>query len=122
RDWQRSAAGDDRKRLHLREEPLAARAACPPQHPPSDGRTLPGSHERQGRTHPPDDGPRMGLRTRLPLTSTTQPGTATLARPLQPATTAQLTQRPATDQPRSQRPWVGQLAAESREERDEPDG
>ena len=35
---------------------------------------------------------------------------ATLARPLQPATATQLTRRPAPDQPRSQRPWVGHLA------------
>ncbi len=34
---------------------------------------------------------------------------ATLARQLQPATATQLTQQPATHQPRSQRPWVGQL-------------
>jgi hypothetical protein len=51
----------------------------------------------------------VGLRGRLPLTSTTQPGPATLARPLQPAQTAQLARRPAPDQPRSQRPWVGHL-------------
>ena len=38
-----------------------------------------------------------------------QPRAATLARPLQPATTTQLTRRPAPDQPRSQRPWAGQL-------------
>src|SRR5579864_541950 len=52
----------------------------------------------------------MGIRTRLPHPSTTQPGPATLARPLQPATATQLTRRPATNQPRSQRPWVGHLA------------
>jgi transposase-like protein len=34
---------------------------------------------------------------------------ATLARALQPAQTTQLARRPAPDQPRSQRPWVGQL-------------
>ena len=51
----------------------------------------------------------MGLRARLPLTSTTPPGAATLARPLQPAKATQLARRPATNQPRSQRPWVGQL-------------
>ena len=41
-----------------------------------------------------------------------QPGAATLARPLQPATATQLARRPTPDQPRSQRPWVGQLASE----------
>jgi transposase InsO family protein len=44
-----------------------------------------------------------------PLTTTTQPSAATLARPLQHAKAAQLARRPATDQPRSQRLWVGQL-------------
>jgi hypothetical protein len=34
----------------------------------------------------------------------------TLAQPLQHTKTAQLARRPATNQPRSQRPWVGQLA------------
>ncbi len=48
----------------------------------------------------------------LPLTPRTQPGPATLARPLQPATAPQLTRRPAPDQPRSQRPWAGQLSTE----------
>ena len=36
------------------------------------------------------DGPRVGLRPRLRLTSTTQPGAATLARALQQAKTTQL--------------------------------
>ena len=34
--------------------------------------------------------------------------------PLQPAKTTQLARRPATHQPRSQRPWVGQLATRRR--------
>src|SRR5439155_715657 len=110
----RREAADDRQRLHLREEPLPARAARPPGHPPPHHRALPATHQRQGRTLPPNDGTRMGLRTRLPLTSTTQPSLATLAPPLQPATTAQLTWRPATNQPRSQRPWVGQLVRQRR--------
>ena len=42
---------------------------------------------------------------------------ATLARPLQPDTTTQLTRRPAPDQPRSQPPWVGQLASEPGQQR-----
>src|SRR5205814_2020738 len=57
-----------------------------------------------------DDGPRVGLRTALSLTSTAQRRLATLARPLQPAQTTQLASEPATDQPRSQRLWVGHLA------------
>src|SRR5205823_6731403 len=101
----------DRQRLQLRQEPLAARAARPPGHPATDDRALPATHERQGRALPPDDGARVGLRPPLPLTSTTQPGAATLARPLQPATAAQLARRATADQPRSQRPWVAQLGS-----------
>ena len=52
-----------------------------------------------------------GLRTLLPLTPPTQPGAAILARPLQPAQATQLNRRPATYQPRSQRPWVAHLAS-----------
>ena len=55
-------AADDRQRLQLRQEPLAARAARPPRHPPPDHRALPATHQRQGRALPPDDGARMGLR------------------------------------------------------------
>ena len=57
------------------------------------------------RALPSDDGARVGLPARLPLTSTPQRRPATLARQLQPATATQLTRRPAPDQPRSQRPW-----------------
>ena len=70
---------------------------------------LPAPHQRQGRTLPPNDGPRMGLRPHLPLTSTPQPSAATLARALQPARPhSSLGDRPP-DQPRSQRPWAGQF-------------
>ena len=65
-------AADDRQRLQLRQEPLAARAARPPRHPPPHHQALPATHQRQGRALPPDDGTRMGLRARLPLTSTPQ--------------------------------------------------
>ena len=95
---------DDRQRLQLHPQPLTARTAPQPRHPPPHDRALPPTHQRQGRTLPPDDGPRMGLRTRLPHTSTPQRRPATLARQLQPATTTQLNRRPATDQPRSQPP------------------
>jgi len=53
--------------------------------------------------------PEWGLRAELPLTSTTQRSAATLARPLQHAQATQLTRKPTPDQPRSQRPWAGQL-------------
>ena len=68
----RREAADDRQRLQLRQEPLAARTARPPRHPPPDHPALPAAHQRQGRALPPDDGPRVGLRPQLPLTSTTQ--------------------------------------------------
>jgi hypothetical protein len=73
---------DDRQRLRLRAQPLAPRTACLPRCPPP---------------HNPDDGARMGVRARLPLTSTPQRRPATLAQQLQPATTAQLHR----DRPRS---------------------
>ena len=63
------------------------------------------------RALPPDDGTRMGLRARLPLTPRTRARPATLAPALQPHQTTQLARRPATDQPRSQRPWAGHLEA-----------
>ena len=81
----------------------------PGQLQPPDDEALSTTHEREGRALPPDDGQGVGLRDRLPLTSTTQPGPATLARPLQPTEATQLARAPAPDQPRSQRPWVGQL-------------
>ena len=69
----RRQAADDRQRLQLRQEPLPARAARPPRHPPPHHPALPAPHQRQGRALPPNDGTRMGLRPRLPLTSTPQP-------------------------------------------------
>jgi transposase len=69
----------------------------------------PSAAEREGRALPPDDGPRVGLRRPLPLLSTPGGGTATLARLLQRAQTAQLARRPTADQPRSQRLWAGHL-------------
>jgi transposase len=78
--------------------------------PPPQDRAVPAAHERESGALPPDDGARVGLRAQLPLTSTPQPGAATLAEPLQHAKATQLDRRPATHQPRSQRPWVGHLA------------
>src|SRR6266511_5143450 len=93
-------AADDRQRLQLRPQRLAARAARPPRDPAFDHPSLPAAHQRQGRALPPDDGPRVGLRPRLPVTSTAQPSAATLARLLQPATAPQLARRPTSVQPR----------------------
>lgn len=59
---------DDRQRLQLPEEPLARRAARPTGHPPPHNRALPATHQRKGRALPPDDGVRVRLRARLPLT------------------------------------------------------
>ena len=60
---------------------LLARHADPAPH----DQALPAAHQRQGRALPPDDGARMGLRARLPLTPRTRRRAATLARPLQHA-------------------------------------
>jgi transposase len=105
----RGAAADDRQRLQLRQKPLPARAARQPGDPTPDHRAVSAAHQRQGRALPPNDGTRMGQGRPLPLTSTAQPGAATLARPLQHRQTTQLDRRPTPTQPRSQRPWVGQL-------------
>ena len=94
-----SQTSDDRQHLQLRQESLTRRAARRPQHPPPDHRALPAAHQRQGRALPPDNGTRVGLRPRLPLTPTTKPGSATLARALQQKQTTQLP-RSETD-PRS---------------------
>ena len=107
----RRETADDRQRLELRQEPQPARAPRRQQDQASDNEALSAANERQGRTLPPNDGTRMGLRAPLPLITTPRPGAATLARALQHAQTTQLNRRPATDQPRSQRLWVGQLAA-----------
>src|SRR5712691_1716366 len=102
-------AVDDRQRLQLHQEPPTTRAPGRAGNPSPEDPALPPAHEREGRALPPDDGARVGLRPRLPLTSTAQPSAATLARALQHAPTAQLARRPTPDQPRAQRPWVGQL-------------
>ena len=92
------------KNRSLRE--LLAADRGPAHHHPA----LPAPHQRQGRALQPDDGARVGLRPGLPLPPPSRPRPATLAPPLQPTQAPQLTRRPAADQPRSQRPWVGQLA------------
>ena len=105
----RREAADDRQRLQLRQEPLAARAAQPPRHPAPHDRALPATHQRQSRTLPPDDGTRMGLRPQLPLTSTPQPALPHWLNHYNRRRPHSSLGRPATNQPRSQRPWVGQL-------------
>src|SRR5439155_22890081 len=73
-----SEAADDRQRLLLRQEPLAARAARPRGDPPPDDRALSTPHQREGRTLPPDDGQGVGLRGRLPLPSRSEEHTSEL--------------------------------------------
>jgi len=107
-------APDDRQCLGVRAQPPLPRAPHPPRHPTPNDEAVPAVHERQGRALPPDDVPGMGLRPRLPITSRPRRSSATLDRPLQPRQTAQLTRRPASDQPRSQRLWVGHLEALTR--------
>ena len=48
-------------------------AARPATNPAPDHQALPAPHQRQGRTLPPNDGTRMGLRARLPHHTTTAP-------------------------------------------------
>ena len=61
-----TAPADDRQRVHLHQEPLAARATRRPRHPPPHHPALPAAHQRQGRALPPNHGPRMGPRPQLP--------------------------------------------------------
>ena len=103
-------AADDRQRLGLHPQPSRPPAAHPPPDPSPHHQALPAPHQRQGRTPPPNDGPRMGLRTHLQLTPRPRHRSATLAPPLQHHAATQLTRRPTPDQPRSQRPWAGHLA------------
>jgi len=90
-----SPAADDRQRLQLRPQPLAARAAPGPRHQAPNHPGLPTPYQREGGALPPNDGPRVGLRDGLPLTPPPQPRAATLARPLQPAQAPQLNRGPA---------------------------
>ena len=61
---------DDRQRNAVRPQQADQTAPRFPQHPPPHNPALPAPHQRKGRTLPPNHGTRMGLRPRLPLTST----------------------------------------------------
>ena len=65
--------------------------------------------ERQSRASHPHLPRRMGLRARLGQLPTTHQGPAIIRALLQPQATTQQPRRPATHQPRSQRPWSGHL-------------
>ena len=88
------ATTDDRQRLDLRHAAARTRAARPSRDPAPHHQALPAAHQRQGRALPPNDGARVGLRARLPLTPRTAPRPATLARPLQRARPHSSTRRP----------------------------
>jgi Integrase core domain len=90
-----AAAADERQRLELRQEPLAPRAARPSRNQAPEHEAAAAAHQRQSRTVHPNARARVGLRPRLRQLAAPPPGTATLARPLQRAETAQLTRRPA---------------------------
>jgi hypothetical protein len=65
--------------------------------------------EREGRALYPDSQEGVGLRPHLADFSRAGSLDAILPSLLQPAQTSQLSRGPAADQPRSQRPWAGQL-------------
>src|SRR5205807_1335666 len=95
--------------LAIRSRPRAASAPRAKRDPPPQDTALPAAHQRKGGTPPPDDGARVGIRARLPVTPRTRPSPATLAQPLQHSAATQLTRRPTPNQPHSQRLWAGQL-------------
>ena len=103
-------AADDRQRFGLPAKPLAARAVrhrsikspdTQPYRPRTNGKV-----ERFHQTMAREWAYGMAYRSHR-----IEQGPATLAAPLQRAQAPQLTRRPAADQPRSQRPWAGQLVA-----------
>ncbi len=108
-----AATGDDRRRLELHPQPLAASAARRPRCSPDRHAALHASLEREGRALPPDNGTRVGQGHPLPQPPRPQPSTATLARALQRAQTPLRDRRPATHQPRSQPLRAGQLVSAS---------
>jgi transposase len=65
--------------------------------------------QRQGRALPANPETRVGSRPDLPLLGPPRPGPVTLAPLLQRTQTARFAWRPATDQPRPQRPEAGHL-------------
>src|SRR3954453_18067464 len=104
-----AAGRDDRQRARL--HPLAAlrRAArphrCPAHHPAA----LHAALERQGRESDPHPPRRMGLRAPLAELPAAREGPEIIRPLLQPQAAPQQPRRPATHQPRSQRPWLGHL-------------
>ena len=90
---------------------LPFRPCSSARRPPHPHPALHAALERQGRALHPDAEEGVGLRPLLALLERAHQGSAILPSLLQPAKAPQLSGGPAADQPRSQRPWVGQLAA-----------
>ena len=70
------------KRLGLHPQPRPTQPAQRAWDQADPHETLPATHERQGRTLPPNHGPRMGLRRPLPRQHRPPTCSATLAQPL----------------------------------------
>ena len=99
----RRRGGDDRQRQGLRLAPLPRRPARDrrdPHHHPA----LHAALERQGRARDPHPPRRMGLRAPLGELPTAHAGAEIIRPLLQPQAATQQPRRPATHQPRSQRP------------------
>jgi len=79
--------------------------------PPHPHPALHAPLERQGGEIHPDAEAGVGLRPLLARLGPASPGAVILPSLLQPAQAPQLPGRPVADQPCSQRPWAGQLAA-----------
>src|SRR5215216_6192188 len=97
---------DKRQPLPLLRLSRRARAG---RRPPDPHPALHAALERQGRALLSDAQEGVGLRPLLAELSAALAGAGILHPLLQPATPPQLAWRPAADQPRSQRPWAGQL-------------
>jgi transposase len=103
--------GDDRQRLRLHEVTRVRGRTTSQRHPPHRDPSLHAPLERQGRALHPHTQGRMGKCPRLAHLSRPFSSTGILHPLLQPPPTTHLTRRPATDQPRSQPAWAGQLGA-----------
>jgi hypothetical protein len=96
-------AADERQRLNIHAEPSARRAARRTRHPPSLDPTPSPPGQRESRAVSADPQARVGARAGL-LLQRPRPGAVTLGQLLQRAQITQLVRRPATHQPRPQRP------------------
>ena len=102
--------GDDRQRDGLPQQSPLPSAARRPWHPPHPHTRVHTALERQSGALHPDAATGMGVQPLLADLERSRSLAPKLRPLLQPAQTAQLTRRPATPQPRSQRLWAGHLA------------